>query len=372
MEARIRQLAAMIENAEIVEGTDGDVVEPGVGRRAPLRGRRPTPSTYFFGSVEERGIEHDIISPGSPLGKALARQEARRQGRLRVPHRRHPHRRGRRHLVTLERRGALAACRADRSTLPGRGTTFVRHHPAPAGCADRAAPPRHRRHGRRQLVHGLPGAGRAVRRRGHRPPWPRPGHPLAGAGHARRLRRRRRRRARRARASSGRSPSATRWAGRSPSSRWHRHRDRVAGLVLCATAHRFQRPRADARLRARPRHAQLGHGHRARCAGPASTPTSGAGSCRELRSTDQRKAMQAGFSLARFDSSAWLGDVDVPHAVVLTDARRCRPARRASSASPTRCPRPPCVRCESDHSGCVTRPDRFVPALVEALDAVTA
>ena len=27
--------------------------------------------TYFYGSVEERGVEHDIISPGSPLGKAL-------------------------------------------------------------------------------------------------------------------------------------------------------------------------------------------------------------------------------------------------------------------------------------------------------------
>jgi transcription elongation factor GreA len=28
--------------------------------------------TYFYGSVEERGVEHDIISPGSPLGQALA------------------------------------------------------------------------------------------------------------------------------------------------------------------------------------------------------------------------------------------------------------------------------------------------------------
>jgi transcription elongation factor GreA len=26
---------------------------------------------YFYGSVEERGIEHDIISPRSPLGEAL-------------------------------------------------------------------------------------------------------------------------------------------------------------------------------------------------------------------------------------------------------------------------------------------------------------
>ena len=40
MEARIRQLAAMIENCEIVEGTDGDEVAPGLRRRAPLRGRR--------------------------------------------------------------------------------------------------------------------------------------------------------------------------------------------------------------------------------------------------------------------------------------------------------------------------------------------
>ena len=29
MEARIRQIASMIENCEIVEGIDGDVVEPG-------------------------------------------------------------------------------------------------------------------------------------------------------------------------------------------------------------------------------------------------------------------------------------------------------------------------------------------------------
>ena len=31
--------------------------------------------TYFYGSVEERGVEHDIISPGSPLGQALLGEE---------------------------------------------------------------------------------------------------------------------------------------------------------------------------------------------------------------------------------------------------------------------------------------------------------
>ncbi len=70
MEARIRQLASMIENCEIVEGTDGDVVEPGSVVQLRYEGD-DEPETYFYGSVEERGIEHDIISPGSPLGESL-------------------------------------------------------------------------------------------------------------------------------------------------------------------------------------------------------------------------------------------------------------------------------------------------------------
>jgi transcription elongation factor GreA len=71
MEARIRQLAAMIENCEIVEGTEGDIVEPGSVVELRYEGDDDV-DTYFYGSVEERGVEHDIISPGSPLGQALA------------------------------------------------------------------------------------------------------------------------------------------------------------------------------------------------------------------------------------------------------------------------------------------------------------
>ena len=70
MEARIRQLAAMIENAEIVETTDGDIVDPGTVVQLRYEGDDDV-DTYFYGSVEERGVEHDIISPGSPLGQAL-------------------------------------------------------------------------------------------------------------------------------------------------------------------------------------------------------------------------------------------------------------------------------------------------------------
>src|SRR5688572_6462923 len=70
MEARIRQLAAMLDNAEIVEGTDGEVVEPGVVVQLRYEGDDDV-DTFFYGSVEERGIDHDIITPGSPLGAAL-------------------------------------------------------------------------------------------------------------------------------------------------------------------------------------------------------------------------------------------------------------------------------------------------------------
>ena len=70
MEARIRQLAGMLENAEIVEGAGGDAVEPGCVVELRYEGDDDT-DRYFFGSVEERGVDHDIISPGSPLGEAL-------------------------------------------------------------------------------------------------------------------------------------------------------------------------------------------------------------------------------------------------------------------------------------------------------------
>jgi transcription elongation factor GreA len=70
MEARIRQLAAMLENAEIVEGAGGEAVEPGCVVELRYEGDDDT-DRYLFGSVEERGVEHDIISPGSPLGEAL-------------------------------------------------------------------------------------------------------------------------------------------------------------------------------------------------------------------------------------------------------------------------------------------------------------
>jgi transcription elongation factor GreA len=75
MEARIRQLAAMLDNAEIVEGTDGDIVEPGCTVELRYEGDDDA-ERFFYGSAEEQGLDHDIITPGSPLGEALGGAKA--------------------------------------------------------------------------------------------------------------------------------------------------------------------------------------------------------------------------------------------------------------------------------------------------------
>jgi len=61
-EARIRQLEAVLKYAVVVEATIADKVR--------MEGD-DEPSTYLIGSIEERGTGYDVISPGSPLGKAL-------------------------------------------------------------------------------------------------------------------------------------------------------------------------------------------------------------------------------------------------------------------------------------------------------------
>jgi transcription elongation factor GreA len=69
-EARIRQLEATLKAAVVVESTSPDKVEAGTVVEVRMEGDDET-STYLIGSIEERGSGYDVISPGSPLGKAL-------------------------------------------------------------------------------------------------------------------------------------------------------------------------------------------------------------------------------------------------------------------------------------------------------------
>jgi transcription elongation factor GreA len=71
MEGRIRQLASMLENAEIVESDSaGSNVSHGSVVGIRYEGDDEV-ERYLVGSIEERHDDLDVISPSSPLGEAL-------------------------------------------------------------------------------------------------------------------------------------------------------------------------------------------------------------------------------------------------------------------------------------------------------------
>jgi transcription elongation factor GreA len=74
-EAEIRKIRQMIENAEIIKGGDDDgVVKP--GKVVTFRHEGEEPETYLLGLREEKGGDYDILTPDSPMGKALVGHSA--------------------------------------------------------------------------------------------------------------------------------------------------------------------------------------------------------------------------------------------------------------------------------------------------------
>jgi len=76
MEARIRQLQAMLKDAEIVDASgSGDTVAAGSIVSIKYEGDDEA-ERYLIGSIEERRDDVSVISPGSPLGEALIGKSA--------------------------------------------------------------------------------------------------------------------------------------------------------------------------------------------------------------------------------------------------------------------------------------------------------
>jgi transcription elongation factor GreA len=70
-EARVRQLRQMLENAEIIAtGDDDPNVKPGKVVTIRYEGDDEA-ETYLIGVREEKGGEHPILTPDSPVGRAL-------------------------------------------------------------------------------------------------------------------------------------------------------------------------------------------------------------------------------------------------------------------------------------------------------------
>lgn len=166
---------------------------------------------------------------------------------------------------------------------------------------------------------------------------------------------------------------------------WQRHPHRVAGLVLCATARNFRgRSRAGIAelvlpavvpglalgsrlIPATVRRRMLGDFLAARIRDTEAL----AWVRSEMGDLDLAAILEAGRDLRAFSSKEWIGSIDVPTAVVVTERDRVvSPVaqRKLAAAIPGATVHP----VEGDHVACVYRPREFIAALLEACQSVLA
>jgi pimeloyl-ACP methyl ester carboxylesterase len=159
---------------------------------------------------------------------------------------------------------------------------------------------------------------------------------------------------------------------------WKRHPDVVRGVVLCATSYRF----GPEELRLAPVGDALGLGLRftprlvrqqivrgALGFNPQNRPRPD-WVMAELNQHDPAAVVEATMAIRRFDSSSWIDRIDVPAASVITLYDRLVPARRQRRLAELA--KADVFEVRGGHDVCVTNPDRFVPALVDAVRLVTA
>ena len=163
---------------------------------------------------------------------------------------------------------------------------------------------------------------------------------------------------------------------------WRRHPERVDGLVLCATSRTFGTGGAGGRamasmagmaslvVRATPRRVQRTLGDRLLDARFDQSDL-GRWARQQVIQNDTRMVVEAGQALAGFSSRDWIGGVDVPTAVVVTELDSTVPPhrqRRLADAIAGATVHP----VAGDHGVCSTDPDTFVPGLVDACASVVA
>ncbi len=154
-----------------------------------------------------------------------------------------------------------------------------------------------------------------------------------------------------------------------------RHPERVAGIVLCATALAWDDPWQKAvwhtmgGLRVLLGAFPLGLWRAVvRVQGADAQYRSWVAS--ELSRGSARDLAEAGRELGRFDSSGWVGDLPQPAAVVLTAKDRLVPPRKQHQLAQALGVVPHEV--QADHDACSVSPREFVAALLSALDQVRA
>ncbi len=160
---------------------------------------------------------------------------------------------------------------------------------------------------------------------------------------------------------------------------WRRHRDLVAGLVLCATSRNFRGTAGDrvyfggltglaaaGRFAPGPlRDQAFARFLEARIGRMGLTPWG----VSELARHDFRTMLEAGAAIGTFSSHRWIGEVDVPTAVVVTSAdSKIPPHRQRKLANAIGHAR--VFEIDADHHACPRQPELFLPALLDAVGHV--
>ncbi len=160
---------------------------------------------------------------------------------------------------------------------------------------------------------------------------------------------------------------------------WLRHRERVRGLVLCATSRNFRGhprdqlmfaslPLATLALRAPGAPtiwARAGQLLGERFAGPPLKKWAQA----DVRAHDRRAIVEAAAEIGRFNSRDWVGAIDVPTSVIVHTRDQLVPVRRQWKLAQS-IPGAEVFVVEGDHFVVARDPGRFVPALLEATASV--
>lgn len=161
---------------------------------------------------------------------------------------------------------------------------------------------------------------------------------------------------------------------------WRRHPEAVRGLVLAATAARFK-ARYNDRLsfmglrglgrlaRLTPARARVWLTHQLYLHRKTSTWSPWA--IEQAAAHDWRVILEAGGAIGAFRSGDWLGDIDVPTAVIVTMQDEVVPLRRQIQLFEA-IPDARAFRIDAGHDAVVAQPARAVPVLVDACRAVAS
>jgi 3-oxoadipate enol-lactonase len=159
---------------------------------------------------------------------------------------------------------------------------------------------------------------------------------------------------------------------------WQRHRDRVDGLVLSATAPYFAGRRPE-RLSfvgltglatiARYTPAQARAWITDQVYLQRRNESLGPWAAEQISRHDWRMILEAGKAIGSFSSSDWVNDIDVPTSVIVTTDDGVVPLRRQVKLWRS-IPDADVFRVHGPHDSVVTRADRFVPQLLRAVQSV--